>query len=129
MQIFSVGATISIVLGFAVYGWKHHVWDLTLRQLIAGRKASMVTQALFIPATLLTKVSILLSYLRLAPQDSWFRRMSRIYTLPRLLNAIANLDLSLCILGYGGGMRCVVDCAVYRVQVCLRPISRIRTPS
>jgi hypothetical protein len=51
---------------------------LTLNQLIAGRKASMVTQALFIPATLFTKISILLSYLRLAPQDSWFRRLSRV---------------------------------------------------
>jgi hypothetical protein len=80
---------------------------------MAGRKASMVTQALFIPATLLTKVSILLSYLRLAPQDSWFRRLSRKYTLSRLLNAIANLDLSLFILDYGGGMRYMVDCAVY----------------
>ena len=64
-------------MGFALYGWKQHVWDLRLDQLIAGRKVSMVTQALFIPATLLTKISILLSYLRLAPQDSWFRRLSR----------------------------------------------------
>lgn len=65
------------MLGFAQYGWKYHVWDLTLEQLIAGRKASFVTQFLFIPATMLTKISILLSYLRLAPQNSLFRRLSR----------------------------------------------------
>ena len=47
--------------------------------LIAGRKASFATQAFFIPATLLTKISILLSYLRLAPLNSLFRRLSRMY--------------------------------------------------
>ncbi len=65
------------MLGFSVYGWRYHVWDLTLEQLIGGRRASFVTQFLFIPATMLTKISILLSYLRLAPQNSWFRRLSR----------------------------------------------------
>ncbi|KAK3901292.1 hypothetical protein C8A05DRAFT_16503 [Staphylotrichum tortipilum] len=74
--VFSLAATISIVLGFGVYGWKYHVWDLTLEKLIQGRKASMSTQAFFIPATMFTKVSILLSYLRLAPLNSWFRRLS-----------------------------------------------------
>ncbi len=82
VQVFSAAATVSIVLGFSAYGWRLHVWDLTLDQLIAGRKASFVTQFLFIPATMLTKISILLSYLRLAPQNSWFRRLSRMCISP-----------------------------------------------
>lgn len=77
VQVFTLAATIAIVLAFDLYGWKYHVWDLTLDKLIQGRKASMATQAFFVPATLFTKVSILLSYLRLAPLNSWFRRLSR----------------------------------------------------
>ena len=53
-----------------------HVWDLTFDKMVAGRQVSFAAQALFVPATLLAKVSILISYLRLAPKDSWFRRMT-----------------------------------------------------
>ncbi|KAK3896409.1 hypothetical protein C8A05DRAFT_48487 [Staphylotrichum tortipilum] len=55
--------------------------DLTLPILIAGRQASYAAQALFIPAALLVKISILLSYLRIAPQNSMFRRLSRTPTI------------------------------------------------
>jgi hypothetical protein len=77
IQFFSVAATISIILAFDRFGWKNHVWDLPLAKLITGRQASFATQAFFIPATLLCKISILLSYLRLAPQNTMFRRLSR----------------------------------------------------
>ncbi|KAK3902389.1 hypothetical protein C8A05DRAFT_15556 [Staphylotrichum tortipilum] len=87
--IASTAATVSIVVGFAQFGWKYHVWDLRLSQLIDGRKASFVTQALFIPATQLTKVSILLSYLRLAPQNSLFRRLS--LTVPWVIAAFTGV--------------------------------------
>jgi hypothetical protein len=43
---------------------------------ISGRQVSFAAQAFFVPATSLAKVSILVSYLRLAPLDSWFRRMT-----------------------------------------------------
>ncbi|KAJ4287476.1 hypothetical protein N0V88_007663 [Collariella sp. IMI 366227] len=76
--IFTTAATICIVLAFDRFGWRYHVWDLRPAMLISGRKASFATQAFFVPATLLCKVSILLSYLRLAPLNSWFRRLSLI---------------------------------------------------
>jgi hypothetical protein len=77
-----MGATICIVLAFTRFGWKQHIWDLQLETLVAGRKASFATQALFVPATLLTKISILVSYLRLAPQNSVFRRLSGMHPPP-----------------------------------------------
>jgi hypothetical protein len=43
---------------------------------IAGRQVSFAAQALFVPATSLAKVSILISYLRLAPMKSWLRRLT-----------------------------------------------------
>jgi len=49
------------------------VWDLTLNDMISGRKVSMAAQALFVFATTFAKVSILLSYLRFAPIDSFLR--------------------------------------------------------
>jgi hypothetical protein len=64
------------VLAYVRYGWDMHVWDLTFDTLVAGRQVSFAAQALFVPATLLAKVSILISYLRLAPRDLWFRFMT-----------------------------------------------------
>ncbi|KAK3901702.1 hypothetical protein C8A05DRAFT_16148 [Staphylotrichum tortipilum] len=74
--VFATAATITILLIFTRYGWNRHIWDLTLPILIAGRQASYAAQALFIPGALLVKISILLSYLRIAPQNSMFRRLS-----------------------------------------------------
>lgn len=76
IQFFGLGVTICVVLAFAQYGWDVHVWDLTHDDLIAGRQVSFAAQALFVPATSLAKASILVSYLRLAPANSWFRRMT-----------------------------------------------------
>ena len=61
------------------------MWDLTLAMLVTGRKVSFATQFFFIPATLLTKISILLSYLRLAPPNTMFRRLSCECALPVFL--------------------------------------------
>lgn len=65
-----------MVLAFTQYGWDIHVWDLSMDKMIAGRQVSFAAQALFVPATCLAKISILVSYLRLAPRDSLFRRMT-----------------------------------------------------
>ncbi|KAK4040686.1 hypothetical protein C8A01DRAFT_46055 [Parachaetomium inaequale] len=73
---FCIGVTTCVVLAYTRYGWDIHVWDLTFDQMVAGRQVSFAAQALFVPATLLAKVSILISYLRLASKDSWFRRMT-----------------------------------------------------
>lgn len=76
LQIFGAGVTICVLLAFARYGWDIHVWDLPFDKMIAGRQVSFAAQALFVPATSLAKVSILISYLRLAPMQSWFRRLT-----------------------------------------------------
>lgn len=76
IQFFGLGVTICVVLAFLRYGWDVHVWDLTDDDLIAGRQVSFAAQAMFISATALAKASILVSYLRLAPANSWFRRMT-----------------------------------------------------
>ena len=78
-----MGVTTCVVLAFTRYGWELHVWDLTFDQLVAGRQVSFAAQALFVPATTLAKVSILTSYLRLAPLDSMFRRMTCKSACPR----------------------------------------------
>jgi len=65
-----------VVLAVTRYGWDIHIWDLTFERLIVGRKISFAAQALFILATALAKMSILISYLRIAPLDTWFRRGS-----------------------------------------------------
>jgi hypothetical protein len=77
IQLFGSGVTICVVLAFTSYGWDKHVWDLKMPTLVTGRQVSFAAQALFLPATTLAKISILISYLRLAPIDSWFRRLSR----------------------------------------------------
>jgi hypothetical protein len=80
-QTLVIGTTIAVILATEVFGWKIHVWDLTKHQLEHGRKASITAQTLFLPASGLAKLSILTSYLRIAPYDSWFRRLT-ISTMP-----------------------------------------------
>lgn len=76
MQIFGIGLTVCVILATSLYGWNTHVWDLTVEDIVPGRRVSFIAQCLFIPATAFAKVSILISYLRLAPLDSWFRRLT-----------------------------------------------------
>jgi len=73
--LFSIGTTIIVILATKLYGWNVHVWDLKIPQLETGRKASMAGQSLFVLASSFAKLSILVSYLRIAPEKSWFRRL------------------------------------------------------
>ncbi|KAK4121502.1 hypothetical protein N657DRAFT_698954 [Parathielavia appendiculata] len=72
--IFGAGVTTCVLLAFLRYGWNIHIWDLTFDKMVAGRQVSFAVQGLFLLATTLAKVSILVSYLRLAPLNSGFRR-------------------------------------------------------
>jgi hypothetical protein len=92
-QIFSCGTTALVILATELYGWNVHVWDLRITQLETGRKvgssrhrlptqhsdtpfqASMAGQTLFVLASSFVKISILVSYLRIAPEKSVFRRL------------------------------------------------------
>lgn len=69
-----IATTITVILASEVYGWKIHIWDLTEHHITNGRKASIAAQTLYLFASALAKVSILVAYLRIAPYDSWFRR-------------------------------------------------------
>ncbi|KAF2100237.1 hypothetical protein NA57DRAFT_64878 [Rhizodiscina lignyota] len=73
--LFTVGVTVDIILADQLYGWDTHVWDLTAVKIIKGRQASLVGQTLFSFASGLAKASILLSYLRFAPDRSLFRHL------------------------------------------------------
>jgi hypothetical protein len=75
-QILGLGVTTCVLLAVDRHGWDMHVWDLTLDKVIAGRQVSFAAQGLFILGTCFAKVSILVSYLRLAPAQSWFRRIT-----------------------------------------------------
>ncbi|KAI5457151.1 hypothetical protein BGZ63DRAFT_366137 [Mariannaea sp. PMI_226] len=74
--IFGIGVTICVFLSDQLYGWSIHIWDLTLSQAIKGRQVSIAAQTLFLFSSGLAKVSILVSYLRIAPNNSWFRRLT-----------------------------------------------------
>ncbi|KAF2018532.1 hypothetical protein BU24DRAFT_458295 [Aaosphaeria arxii CBS 175.79] len=73
--IFSAGTTALVILATQMYGWNVHVWDLKITQLEVGRKASMAGQTLFVLASSFVKMSILVSYFRIAPQKSLFRKL------------------------------------------------------
>ncbi|KAH6972658.1 hypothetical protein EDB80DRAFT_784292 [Ilyonectria destructans] len=75
-MIFGVGVTICVVLSAQCYGWNIHVWDLQSEQAVKGRQVSIAAQTLFLFSSGLAKDSILVSYLRIAPNGSWFRRMT-----------------------------------------------------
>ncbi|KAK4225276.1 hypothetical protein QBC38DRAFT_268660 [Podospora fimiseda] len=74
--IFGTGVTVVVILASSLYGWNIHIWDLKFEQMIKGRQVSLAAQALFVFATSFAKCSILVSYLRLAPQGSWFRKLT-----------------------------------------------------
>lgn len=76
-----------------MYGWDKHVWDMRPPELSTGRKvrlcttwyyqtgvltvlqASMAGQTLFVLASSTVKMSILVSYFRIAPEKSLFRKL------------------------------------------------------
>ncbi|KAK0642156.1 hypothetical protein B0T16DRAFT_462161 [Cercophora newfieldiana] len=78
--VFGAGVTVCVILASYLYGWDVHVWDLSLEALVSGRQVSLAAQTLFVFATSLAKVSILLSYLRFALPNSRFRRATHFAT-------------------------------------------------
>ena len=48
--------------------------------MIASRKVSLAAQFLYGLATTVVRASIFTSYLRIAPMDSWFRRLACTFT-------------------------------------------------
>lgn len=73
--VFSCGTTALVILATTHYGWNIHIWDLMPARISTGRKASMAGQSLFVLASSFVKISILVSYFRVAPDRSWFRRL------------------------------------------------------
>ncbi|KAK1537694.1 hypothetical protein CPAR01_07807 [Colletotrichum paranaense] len=74
--VFCISVTICVILATSLYGWDLHVWDLTPVQQRLGRQVSIAGQTLFLFASGLSKLSILTSYLRIAPLGSWFRKLT-----------------------------------------------------
>lgn len=86
--------TLCVILATQLYGWNLHVWDLRPEQITQGRQVwtldtliivarltgakqiSIAAQTLFLFASGLVKLSILASYLRIAPIGSWFRHLT-----------------------------------------------------
>jgi hypothetical protein len=77
-QIGGIGLTVTTVLANTLYGWNHHIWDLHISELMTARKVSLVAQVLYLVASSLAKISILLSYLILAPPETYFRSLSQV---------------------------------------------------
>lgn len=78
VQTFGIGVTVAVILAVQNFGWNKHIWDVPLGQDVHGRQISISTQTLFLIASGLAKTSILVSYLRIAPMDSWFRRFTKL---------------------------------------------------
>ncbi|KAH9885327.1 hypothetical protein F4778DRAFT_787260 [Xylariomycetidae sp. FL2044] len=70
------GVTVSVILATEIYGWNIHVWDLSAKQMRQGRQVSIAGQTIFLFASGLAKLSILVSYLRIGVVGSWFRRLT-----------------------------------------------------
>ncbi|KAI1856340.1 uncharacterized protein JN550_013826 [Neoarthrinium moseri] len=73
---FCCGVTVSVILATQLYGWNIHVWDLTFKEIVQGRKISIAGQTIFVFASGLVKLSILVSYLRIAVPGSLFRQVT-----------------------------------------------------
>ncbi|KAK0622058.1 hypothetical protein B0T17DRAFT_535747 [Bombardia bombarda] len=89
-MFFAIGVSICVILATKFYGWDRHIWDLTLPQMIQGRQISIAIQALFLLSSSLAKVSILVSYLRIAPRDSKFRRLTNLSIILVVLGCVAH---------------------------------------
>ncbi|KAF1941831.1 integral membrane protein [Clathrospora elynae] len=74
-MIFSIGTTVNVIMSSQLYGWDRHVWDLTPHEMTVGRQASLAGQTLFVIASSTVKMSILVSYFRIAPEKSLFRKL------------------------------------------------------
>ncbi|KAJ4408722.1 hypothetical protein N0V91_002977 [Didymella pomorum] len=74
-MVFSIGTTVLVIMATQLYGWDKHVWDMKLPELSTGRKASLAGQTLFVLASSTVKMSILVSYFRIAPEKSLFRKL------------------------------------------------------
>ncbi|KAJ8118631.1 hypothetical protein OPT61_g445 [Boeremia exigua] len=74
-MVFSIGTTVLVIMATQMYGWDKHVWDMKRPELSTGRKASMAGQTLFVLASSTVKMSILVSYFRIAPEKSLFRKL------------------------------------------------------
>lgn len=59
-----------------LYGWDRHIWDEPYGMLVQGRKVSAAGQAFFVFASGLGKLSILISYLRIALKGTLFLRLT-----------------------------------------------------
>ncbi|KFZ06669.1 hypothetical protein V501_07194 [Pseudogymnoascus sp. VKM F-4519 (FW-2642)] len=66
LLIAAVGLTIEVCLAASQYGWDLHIWGVLEADIIPGRIVTWVAQLLFVAATNLTKLSILLFYTRLS---------------------------------------------------------------
>ncbi|KAK7949334.1 uncharacterized protein PG986_010220 [Apiospora aurea] len=68
--------TVDVILATKFYGWDRHVWDVPYWMLVEGRKVSAAGQAFFVFASGLGKLSILISYLRIALKGSLLLRLT-----------------------------------------------------
>ncbi|KAE8446570.1 hypothetical protein EG329_011902 [Mollisiaceae sp. DMI_Dod_QoI] len=60
----AIGLTIAVCLAASKYSWDVHIWDVPPENIIPSRQVTYTAQLLFVWATNLTKVSILLFYRR-----------------------------------------------------------------
>lgn len=71
-----MSVTICAILASELFGWNMHIWDMRPSQLISSRRVALAAQILFLFASSFGKLSILATYLRIAPLDTWFRRLT-----------------------------------------------------
>jgi hypothetical protein len=72
------GTTTTVILPNTYYGWNHHIWDLSMPNLVNARKVALSAQVLYLLCTSLAKVSIPLSYLTPAPPQTYFCSLSQL---------------------------------------------------
>ncbi|KFX91855.1 hypothetical protein O988_04425 [Pseudogymnoascus sp. VKM F-3808] len=63
--VFGLGLTAGVILAIHNYGWDIHVWDLPPEDSISSRMVSWASMVLYLTSSTLTKVSILVFYLRI----------------------------------------------------------------
>ncbi|OBT89070.1 hypothetical protein VE02_01965 [Pseudogymnoascus sp. 03VT05] len=63
--IVGLGLTAGVILAIHNYGWDIHVWDLPPKDSITSRKVSWASMLLYLTSSSLTKISILVFYLRI----------------------------------------------------------------
>ncbi|ELR02965.1 hypothetical protein VC83_00232 [Pseudogymnoascus destructans] len=63
--IVGLGLTVGVILAINNYGWDIHVWDLPQEDSVTSRKVSWASMLLYLASSFLTKISILVFYLRI----------------------------------------------------------------